>query len=289
MDKNVSWKQRLKYYSKKENIGKISNKTLREIIGQTIYKSKDFHKIKLYNDLPFIISSKDKGLSLDLFVFKIREKSACKYFLSILNKNDIVFDLGANIGYYVIQEAKIVKKVIAIEPSKNSFELLKKNIHLNNLNNVEYYNIAIGDKNKLIDFYVYECANVSSVKPLEQHGDYKIEKTKMVKGKGFFKSYNNYPTVLRMDVEGYELEILKSFKDDLKFFKKFFFEVHTVFLGKQGVIELLGLVEQNGFDEIGFMNDDKYTGKIEPIKYFAIKDFKEYDFPECFHLFGVKK
>lgn len=288
MDKNVNWGKRFSYYLKRENIGKISGKLLREIIGETIFNLREFHKIKLYSGIPFWVSSKDKGLSLDLFVFKIRERSACKQFLKMLNKKDVVFDLGANIGYYVVQEAKIVDKVYAVEPTKFSYDLLSKNLNENNLINTKSYNLAIGNQNKLINFYVYNCANVSSVIPLKEHGDYKIQKTKMITGKKFLETEKITPNVLRMDVEGYELEILKSFKERLKIFNKFFIEVHTIFLGKKKVVELVELLEKNGFKKIGYLLDDKYTGKEENITWFSIKDFKKFDYPECFHLFVEK-
>lgn len=67
-------------------------------------------------------------------------------FLSQLNNESVVVDVGANIGYYTILAAKVVKKVYAIEPDKKCFEILKKNVKENNLDNVVLINKAASDK-----------------------------------------------------------------------------------------------------------------------------------------------
>jgi FkbM family methyltransferase len=64
-------------------------------------------------------------------------KAYIKYYKPI--PGDIVIDIGANIGAFTIQAAKLVGvsgKVIAIEPSTNTLQYLRKNVEINKLNNV---------------------------------------------------------------------------------------------------------------------------------------------------------
>lgn len=63
-----------------------------------------------------------------------------------LNGAGVVVDIGANIGYYTILMAKNAKKVFAIEPDRDCFEILKKNVDANKLKNVVLLNIALGAK-----------------------------------------------------------------------------------------------------------------------------------------------
>ena len=63
-----------------------------------------------------------------------------------INKNSVVVDVGANIGYYTLLLAKVCKKVYAFEPDKTCFEILQKNIEENNLDNVVAVNMAVSDK-----------------------------------------------------------------------------------------------------------------------------------------------
>jgi len=68
----------------------------------------------------------------------------------IIQLNDTVIDVGANIGYYTLIFAKLVGKggmVYAFEPEPNNFALLKKNIEVNNYHNVILENKAVSDQN----------------------------------------------------------------------------------------------------------------------------------------------
>jgi len=80
----------------------------------------------------------------------------------------IVIDLGAHVGKYAIRSGKMVGKegkVIAVEAEPQSYEMMCKNIELNNLQNIVIpLNIAISNKNGKIPFFVSEGqSNVSSM------------------------------------------------------------------------------------------------------------------------------
>ena len=60
---------------------------------------------------------------------------------------EVVVDVGANIGYYTLLMASMAKKVYALEPDKECFEILKKNVEENKLKNVVLLNVAASAKN----------------------------------------------------------------------------------------------------------------------------------------------
>lgn len=72
-------------------------------------------------------------------------------FQKYMDKNSVVVDIGAYIGTHTVKMARLAKKVYAFEPVKPTFDVLVKNIKLNHLDNVEYYNLAIGDSNKKVN------------------------------------------------------------------------------------------------------------------------------------------
>ena len=74
------------------------------------------------------------------------ERYETKILLSQIKKDDVVVDVGANIGYYTLLMARRVKRVYAIEPDREIFAILKKNVEENNLKNVLLYNAAASDK-----------------------------------------------------------------------------------------------------------------------------------------------
>jgi FkbM family methyltransferase len=64
-----------------------------------------------------------------------------------IKENDVVIDIGANIGIVTIFAALSTKKTVhAFEPSPENFEFLKRNISANGLRNIEVHNVAVCDK-----------------------------------------------------------------------------------------------------------------------------------------------
>lgn len=68
------------------------------------------------------------------------------FLLHFLNKGDLFFDIGANIGSYTILSSGCRGvRTVSFEPVPSTFEWLKKNIAVNSLSNiVEALNIGIG-------------------------------------------------------------------------------------------------------------------------------------------------
>ena len=94
-----------------------------------------------------LLFPKNGAIQLDLFLHKKREFICTDYLIGdgIIKEEDVVLDIGANIGYYALIESQLVGlngKVYAVEPVQGNFELLKKNVHLNNLENVAYFSIG---------------------------------------------------------------------------------------------------------------------------------------------------
>ena len=88
---------------------------------------------------------KNDVMQISLFDYEPIETDIVK---SNVKKNDIVVDVGANIGYYTLLMAKNEANVFSYEPEPQNFELLKKNVRLNDLStNVKLYNKAVSNFN----------------------------------------------------------------------------------------------------------------------------------------------
>lgn len=64
------------------------------------------------------------------------------YPISLVRSDDVVLDLGANIGAFSIPAARIAEKVYSVEPIVGN--LLRRNIELNGLTNVDVIEEGIG-------------------------------------------------------------------------------------------------------------------------------------------------
>src|ERR1700677_2127501 len=70
-------------------------------------------------------------------------------FGSLVKTGDVVFDVGANVGYYTLLAATLVGPsgtVHSFEPSPRNASILRKHVSFNRLANVEFHESAVSDK-----------------------------------------------------------------------------------------------------------------------------------------------
>lgn len=198
----------------------------------------------------------DSGISKELKIFKIHEPLTTKILIRELKrmKNTesrvVVVDIGSNIGYYSILEAKVLGKkgiVISIEPVKRNFRYLLKNIKINRIKNVKTINIALSDRNGLAKMIISHGSNWAAILNGNHSNLYPIENVRVKTGDKLFKSFTKID-LIRMDVEGHEYHVIKGL---LKVIKKntpdLLIEIHPRLLGKEKTIKLLSLLGRLGY------------------------------------------
>ena len=92
--------------------------------------------------------SKKNRLS-EFILFHDFEKNEISVLLQYLKQDDIVLDIGANIGFHALFESKAVGangQVYAFEPVPATFNLMQANIKLNNFKNILPVNLGLSDK-----------------------------------------------------------------------------------------------------------------------------------------------
>jgi FkbM family methyltransferase len=253
---DLGFRRFLKRFFEKIIVSKIGNFWYFKVISK-----KPTFNVKLKTGLVMALPSVDQGLSKCLFIHKIREEEALNFYLKNLKKIDSVIDCGSNLGYFAVHAAQKANFVYAIEPLKMGVHFTGINFFLNDLKNFRTFNFAIGKKSeKETDFIKSNSFNTSRVSTKQ---DYKIKNlniTKIpIKTIDDFTRVNNIKAnVLRMDVEGHELEILKGAKNFLK--QKdvlLFIEVHPYQLKKEGVQEFFEIMRENNFKKIFIDNFNK--------------------------------
>jgi len=194
-----------------------------------------------------ILSAEDVGLSMDLAVDGIREPLLVNWMLELLKPNMTIVDIGANLGYYLLMEAKISKKVYGIEPNPKSFGYLKRSVALNNLNNVELLNMGIGNKKGVIPFYMSSSWNLSRFEKQTILND-KVEEVSIPIDTldDLFK--DKKVDLVRMDVEGYEKYILRGMETLIKNNPGLLIvvEFHSNLFDMQERREFISWLSQNG-------------------------------------------
>lgn len=152
--------------------------------------------------------------------FGFKEKARTELY-NLVNESNIVFDIGANIGEVTLNFAKIVGDsgtVFSFEPESNNYKKLENNIKLNSFKSIVLNNIGLADKNSLLKIYNIEERNCGMNRILDNgpENDFlgEIEVVKLDE----YIANNNISKVdlVKIDVEGYEYNVLKGSNSLLK-------------------------------------------------------------------------
>ena len=170
----------------------------------------EIKKVKIPLNCKLYVSTKDLGVSLYLLTKSKFEPEQTKLFLKEIKKGNIVFDIGANIGYYTILASKLVGKkgrVYAFEPDERNLRLLQKNLKLNNCQNVEVIPQPVSNQTALVGFLENTSQGESKIKTSSLKG----RKIKAISLDDFVKQKRiKKIDVLKMDIEGAEVLALKG-------------------------------------------------------------------------------
>jgi FkbM family methyltransferase len=188
-----------------------------------------------------------------------------EYYFEALNSHPTILDCGANVGMAMIFFKFLYPhcKIIAFEPGKRPFELLKRNVESNDLKRVMLINKALSGKRGKIDFFIFNSKTSSVVNRIGDVSD--AEKKDFIKTTVDSVILSDYITervdFAKMDIEGAEHEVVEELakRRKLQNIKEIIFEYHHHFSGKRSRLShFLSFLEQNGFDYL--INSTLYRG-----------------------------
>ncbi|KKG09817.1 hypothetical protein EO98_01285 [Methanosarcina sp. 2.H.T.1A.6] len=162
------------------------------------------------------------------------EKSFLDKFLDYIQKDDVFFDIGSNIGLYSIYAAKKVVKVISFEPDDEIRVRLVKNISINNAKNISVIDWAVSDIEETRSLYSDGTGGYSP-SLCEIKGRFKGHKTISCNSidNAIRDKILPIPTVIKIDIEGAEYLALRGMNKLLVSKKSpriIFIEIHPLFL-----------------------------------------------------------
>lgn len=153
------------------------------------------------------------------------------------NKCGVILDVGAHYGFYTLKMAKRAKLVISLEPNPKNYMILKHNVRINKLSNVATLPIAAGSE--LHQAYIipgetdgesHIADQISNNTRAAKVPVYRLDEILLIYG-------IDCVDIAKIDVEGYELEVLKGLRSYLKrgLIKHIVLEVHNKSLLKYAI------------------------------------------------------
>jgi FkbM family methyltransferase len=212
----------------------------------------------------FFVRTGETGLTQNIYC-GLQEFQEMAYILDIVSPDDIFIDVGANSGSYTILACAVRgAKGYCFEPIPSTFARLVNNLRLNDLlNRVKAFNIGVSDTSGELFFTTQKDTMNHVISDDESSNDaIKIEVRPLDDLLG-----NEFPTIMKIDVEGFEKKVLLGAEELLK--KP---SLHSI------IVESNGNGDRYGFSENDIVNRLKFNG------------FREYSYDpfthEIIHLEG---
>ena len=154
-----------------------------------------------------------KGATLNIYV-GLAEFNDMSFISHVLRPDDIFYDIGANIGVYTILASGVCGATsVSIEPIQSTFERLKQNVRLNKLDElVKLIHGAVGQEKGFIKMTTDLDTTNHAVSESEDNLQFACEvpvfTIDAIAG-------NSIPQCIKIDVEGFEANVLKGAKETL--------------------------------------------------------------------------
>jgi len=201
----------------KKNVDKIHDKYFnfpiinKNGVNEVYYDNSIFEKLHV-SGFNFIVHKNDTCIADSLRSGILFEKFIVTFVRHFINPNKNIIDLGSNIGTHSIIYANYTNgTVYAFEPQKIVFDILNKNVKLNNCKNIITNNFGGSNVNK--NFYMNACYEHK-----DNQGAFKIDETLdetnglKIECKIIDELNIENVCYIKIDVEGHEYEALLGLK-----------------------------------------------------------------------------
>lgn len=163
-----------------------------------------------------MLLEKDKFIDDNIINFWVWEPNISNIIKMNLKKWDNFLDLWANIWYFSLLASSITYdggKIFSFEPSKIIFQELNKNIKLNNINNIKYYNLGVWEENIKKELF-YNESNPWGSSIINHNYSNTKELIEIVKLDDFL--WDTKIDFIKMDIEWFEYSAIKWMLNILK-------------------------------------------------------------------------
>ncbi len=231
----------------------------------------------------------DRGISRHLFIRGVHEANGTAAYREALaavqsqtSGNIMMLDIGANIGYYVLEVADLLgdrASIVAFEPDPDNRQLLERNVERNGYGElVDISPLAVDEQSGERTFCRSTHSNWNRLERDEAAGNvdeieerFPIETTSVDEYLDEAGIDPGTVNAVRMDLEGHELNVLKGMKDVLAADEPLvlFIEFHPKFGNREAYEAALSTLEELGF---AIRHADQYWNVLDVDSFAELRD-----------------
>jgi FkbM family methyltransferase len=184
-------------------------------------------------------------------------RAELNFFVRQLNSGDVVFDIGAFRGVYGVA-AKAARNCVSV----HSFEAIVENsrqiehiARINRFQNFKVINSAVGASQSISGVFDAESGMFRDIEPKQMTPAVQINSITI---DDYARLSGASPTVMKIDVEGFELDVLRGAKNCLMQYRpRLWLEVHPDILNAKGEnwSRVMEFLQGLGYSTIEFYRD----------------------------------
>ncbi len=188
-------------------------------------------------------------LARALGLFEIEETKAIT---SLLKSGMTFVDVGGNKGDFSLLAARAVGtsgRVLCFEPEAQNVHWIRKSVELNQYNNVTVFEMALGDRDEDAQLYLGAKSGWHSLLSSQPHGSGEVVTVKKrALDSVLAETDQQRVDVIKIDVEGAELEVLKGAESTLRANPQItlIMDIHAALFGVDP-FEIAGFLKGFGF------------------------------------------
>ncbi|NJK58347.1 MAG: FkbM family methyltransferase [Pleurocapsa sp. SU_5_0] len=175
-----------------------------------------------------------------------------QFIKQLTQPGDIVFECGTHHGLTAMLLSKWVGdegKIVSFEINQHNAAIARKNFELNKINNVILEEKGLGSQKSSQKIFNKSNSSVTPSNVISlgwlKNFIYGTNEVEIIALDDYVKTQSILPTFLKIDVEGYESEVLKGATEVLKTLPKLEIEIHTEILSRYNtsVEEIFELID----------------------------------------------
>lgn len=170
-------------------------------------------------ELLFYSKCDDYLLSEYFYENRLQEEVEIEFLKQHINNQSVFFDIGSYNGIYsIILKALFPDlKVFIFEPHPGNYSRIKRNLELNKLSDCKMFDYALSSSSGVSDFYIPDDGSITTVSSFNKNFSQNLSRTSFKRIKintatvdDVVRKYVVIPNVIKIDVEGHELETLRG-------------------------------------------------------------------------------